>query len=215
MTTLATRLTDQLATRLFAARAEFGAARPYPHAAGEALFGATFAAEVRAVLPLIPWRRVETDFYAQYETRPDRLPEPVPPILASLVAAAASPAAAAAAAALCPSDGPLSLASVVLHRLRHGDAIGVHNDANEFGETFRLCWICGAPQGGGELRVHASSAEADVTVAVPSDEDRWFCFRLGPRSWHSVSPVVAPTGERASMVITWAVAPGSKQAEYV
>ena len=210
MKTLATKLTAQIASRLSAARTEYGAAHPYPYAAGSALFGATFAARVRAVVPLMPWRRVETDFYSQYETRLDRLPEPIPPVLASLVAAAGSRGAASAAEALCPSAGPLVLASVVMHRLQRGDAIGVHNDANDFGETFRLTWIFGAPQCGGELCVHASAAADDVTVALPPDEDCWFCFQLCPRSWHSVKPVVYPTGERASLVITWAVGSESK-----
>ena len=63
---------------------------------------------------------------------------------------------------------------------------------------------------GGELCVHASADEVDVALALPPAEDHWFCFRLDPRSWHSVTPVISPAGgERSSLVVTWAAAPGS------
>lgn len=177
----------------------------FPFVAGEQLFSRRLADQAAEAIGCIPWRRVETDFYTQWENRLDRigkLPEP----FAEIASAFNDPSVTDLVATLVPDGASVSVASLVLHRLMDGDRIEVHNDCNDFGECFRLCWIFGQRTfAGGHFQTHHPIPPWTIDADLAPIQDAWHCFAIGPKSYHSVTPITGDGNGRLSLIVTWKI----------
>lgn len=102
---------------------------------------------------------------------------------------------------------------VAAHKMIAGDFIGVHTDANDFGETHRLTvtmnesWSMN--DGGVLLSLNGSSIK-DVRDAWLPTANNGFLFEISNTSFHAVSPIVGDR-PRYSLIFTFKRSPHATQ----
>lgn len=163
------------------------------------VFEEEHASRLRDCLKIVSWQRAHRDFYDQYEG--DFL-------------AGAAEAAHVAVERLAELVGYLTghvisgPVTATAHRLVPGQAIGIHNDANPRGETFR-CVVGlssdGVEPSGGTLEFVSSDG---VVIESACRRFNTGClFEMNDLSWHRVTGVT--NGARDTLVVTLCTEPGT------